>query len=558
MSLEEWVNRVHQGHVLTLLKRMPDDSVDLVITSPPYWGLRSYGKETEVDWADGWHGALGLEPTFQTYIMHLLEVFKEVKRVLKPTGAFYLNIGDCSSKTGAHTEDDRQALGKNYLVKADNTSQLRESRDVTGLPPKCLVNIPERLAIRMVDEQDWVERNKIIWRKPNHMPEPTQDNYTSSWEYIYFFVKQTEKTTLWRHRKTKQWVSEKPMQKYFDSKGEYDNYWWKCKGGYGKNGELQESCVLEGGDWKSRLRHVKTTKAKGLKHTVKGPRPLWLGFHYYFDLDAIRIPNKVVGVTDMRPPGVLRQKLYAGSRKRYGASGDPHLSQYQGTFEGFGEESEKYGSPSEKTQRHTKLTNEDYSLSMISPQKRVDMQGIPGGAAMSNPNGKNPGDVVGGAILGESGAVKVPGGKGWTGSWEGGGARIMRENDPRWLPPDGKNPGDSFEDPGDFWTLTTQGYKGAHFACFPLHICYNPILASCPPNGGIVLDPFAGSGTTAEAVNLLNIYGRIPTSEEIKETRTSKTPPLTPIAQRKWIMLELNPSYIELIRHRLESYMITQ
>ena len=664
-TVELPLNKIVCSDILVFLKTLPDDCIDMVITSPPYWGLRDYGEQTKIVWSGredcqhdfnvkykkprgggdpvestrvgnnrrvlhfeysshfcskcgAWRGALGLEPTFQLYIDHLLEVFREVYRVLKPTGAFYLNIGDCSSKTGAHIDDDKQTLGKSFLLKSDNSPQLLAARDA-GLPAKCLVNIPERLAIRMMDEQGWVQRNKIIWHKPNHMPESTQDNLTSSWEYIYFFVKNTERPLLWRNRKTKQWVSEKPTQKYFDSKGEYDACWWKCRGGFSAYGQLVEPCDSEGGDWKSRLKHVKETKAKGLKHIVKGPRPLWLGFHYYYDLDAIRVPNKVMGVTDKRPPGILRQKLYRGSQERYGSSGDLHLTQftggYQGKFEGVGDAAEKYGSPQTRTQRklgasdvfpdeqgRVKTSDGEWRQGGMRPPPEPGYgyepkeEGKNPGDVMSeeeyrkwyfgerephgwhdheadaemglthqkrghraphlpHPDGKHPDDIVEaspetrslGAIIGEKGAVKVPGGKGWTGHVEGGGARIMREQDPRWLPPDGKNL-------GDFWEIVTEAYKGGHFAAFPLAICFDPILASCPPDDGVVLDPFAGTGTVAEAVELLNIYGKKPTPEQVKQARTSETRPLKPAANRKWIMVELNPKYAELAEKRLAPY----
>jgi len=105
----------------------------------------------------------------------------------------------------------------------------------------------------------------------------------------------------------------------------------------------------------------------------------------------------------------------------------------------------------------------------------------------------NPGDVFQipsatrtmGAILGVQGAVKVPGGKGWTGHPEGGGNACQKDS--RWCPPEGPNP-------GDFWQIPTQPFPEAHFAVFPERLCEKPIKAGCP-EGGIVLDPFCGAGT---------------------------------------------------------------
>jgi len=168
--------------------------------------------------------------------------------------------------------------------------------------------------------------------------------------------------------------------------------------------------------------------------------------------------------------------------------------------------------------------------------------------------GKNPGDTISlapetrrlSAIIGDDGAVKVPGGQGWVGHPPGGGARIYREQDQRWLPEDGKNP-------GDFWSVNTQPYLEAHFATFPLGICYDPILASSPPDG-IVMDIFAGSGTVAEAVEIINRAGKKPTLEQVKQIRAVKSTPLKLEANRKWIMLEVKTKYCWLIEKRLEPY----
>ena len=120
----------------------------------------------------------------------------------------------------------------------------------------------------------------------------------------------------------------------------------------------------------------------------------------------------------------------------------------------------------------------------------------PGEPGAFHHKGKNPGDYWTipsetrklGAIIGEQGAVKDPVGAGWIGHPVGGEARIIREQDPRWLSPIGKNP-------GDCWEISTRPFKGGHFAVYPEKLCEIPIKAGCPPNG-LVLDPFAGVGTT--------------------------------------------------------------
>ncbi len=149
--MKDKINRIYIGNSLDVLKQFPDECVDMCITSPPYWGLRDYGREDEV----------GKEPTIELYIEHLIEIFNEVKRVLKKSGTCWVNIGDTYSRGG------------------------------TGGHPKSLCQIPERLSIAMTDN-GWIKRNTIIWHKPNAMPSSAKDRFTVDFEYLYFFTKSTK------------------------------------------------------------------------------------------------------------------------------------------------------------------------------------------------------------------------------------------------------------------------------------------------------------------------------------------------------------------------------
>jgi site-specific DNA-methyltransferase (cytosine-N4-specific) len=203
MGIEEWINRIHCGDAYKLLKLMPSESVDCVITSPPYYGLRVYGgKEVETifggnqacehEWKDGfcikcgaWKGQLGLEPDWRMYVEHLVELFREVKRVLKKTGSLWLNIGDtyASKPTGS--------MGRSGWKRPHGRDQSIEARRIRGnvdYPSKCLMGIPWRVAFALIDD-GWILRNAVIWYKPNHMPSSVKDRLTQTYEYIFHFVK---------------------------------------------------------------------------------------------------------------------------------------------------------------------------------------------------------------------------------------------------------------------------------------------------------------------------------------------------------------------------------
>ena len=153
------------GNALDVLKELPSNSVDCVITSPPYWQKRVYGEECIVKWSDGWEGELGLEPTPSMYINHLIEIFREIKRVLRPHGNVFVVIDD-TYNSGRHkwkpTDiEDPKWIGRNYLPLHD--------WHVEGVDRKSLLLIPELFAIKMVYEEGWILRNKIIWCKKVHI-----------------------------------------------------------------------------------------------------------------------------------------------------------------------------------------------------------------------------------------------------------------------------------------------------------------------------------------------------------------------------------------------------
>jgi len=167
--------KIIQGDALTKLKEIPEKSINMVMTSPPYWALRDYGVD----------GQLGLEPTFNEYINKLCNIFDEVKRVLRDDGTCWVNLGDTYSGGGGWIgiPDDWKSIStKSKQKRFDNPSKKTE------LPSKCLTMIPFRFAIEMVN-RGWILRNTIIWHKPNCMPSSVKDRFTVDFEYLFFFSK---------------------------------------------------------------------------------------------------------------------------------------------------------------------------------------------------------------------------------------------------------------------------------------------------------------------------------------------------------------------------------
>lgn len=152
------------------LQRLPSASVQCIVTSPPYWGMRDYGIE----------GQIGLEDKLQQYINKLVSVFTEAKRVLRDDGIFWLNIGDgYTSGNRGYRAPDKKNPARAMSVRPDTPE---------GLKPKDLLGLPWRLALAL-QADGWYLRSDIIWNKPNAMPESVKDRPTRAHEYVFMFTK---------------------------------------------------------------------------------------------------------------------------------------------------------------------------------------------------------------------------------------------------------------------------------------------------------------------------------------------------------------------------------
>jgi DNA modification methylase len=165
-----------EGDCRSRLAELEPASVQTVVTSPPYWGLRDYGVE----------GQLGLEPTPQEYVAKMVEAFREVRRVLRDDGTVWLNLGD-SYATGTTSDRKPTERGKHGYWENPAVNKRIDGREI-GLKPKDLVGIPWRVAFAL-QADGWYLRSDIIWAKPNPMPESVTDRPTKAHEYVFLLSK---------------------------------------------------------------------------------------------------------------------------------------------------------------------------------------------------------------------------------------------------------------------------------------------------------------------------------------------------------------------------------
>lgn len=167
---------IYQGDALSVLKTLDSESVQMCVTSPPYYGLRDYGEDEQI----------GLEGTPEQFIQKLVDVFREVRRVLKDDGTLWVNIGDSYNGSGGNHKPDHKndtgfqgKIGLKYGGRGNHIESLKS---------KDLIGIPWMLAFALRAD-GWYLRQDIIWHKPNPMPESVKDRCTKSHEYLFLLSK---------------------------------------------------------------------------------------------------------------------------------------------------------------------------------------------------------------------------------------------------------------------------------------------------------------------------------------------------------------------------------
>lgn len=260
-----------QGDALAELRKLPSESVHCCVTSPPYFGLRDYGFE----------GQIGLERTPEEYVSRLVEVFREVRRVLRDDGVLWLNLGDSyatgAGKVGNHPgggdqgerwKGHRGSRGNSPKHSAEAVGPMIQPNrmPLPGLKPKDLIGIPWRVAFAL-QADGWYLRSDIIWAKPNPMPESVTDRCTTSKEHVFMLTK-SGSPTFWTHR-DHEGSHERPVP----------DYRWI-------NNLTEEETAIEPDGWREVVYYTVNGKTPHLWRRIN----LWRGHDYFYDNEAVKEP----------------------------------------------------------------------------------------------------------------------------------------------------------------------------------------------------------------------------------------------------------------------------
>jgi DNA modification methylase len=265
------------GDSLSVLKTLPDDTFQCCITSPPYYSLRDYKVE----------GQIGLEATPEEYIGKLIDIFREVRRVLKPDGICWLNIADSYAGSGqgwCKSPDAKQATNKGSLNYTPNTIYKRppnyiSSMQSNGAKPKDLFLIPDLLSVRLRSDGWWV-RQRIIWEKNNPMVESVKDRCTTSHEYIFLLSKSDKYYSNFEALKEKaipeSWGLDSSGNYFGDDTKDYENAGVQKPSGIKKRLAKKYRDNPEYGGGGSNLQgHSGNRGADGTVYIMRNPRSVW-------------------------------------------------------------------------------------------------------------------------------------------------------------------------------------------------------------------------------------------------------------------------------------------
>jgi len=518
-----------QGDVLEKLREIPDESIDCVITSPPYWGLRDYGTE----------GQWGLEDDFHDYLEKMRTFMHLLKMVLKPTGTVWINLGDTYS--GGVTHSDFSGLPKELARPWNEGHRFKSTHKKNHIQAKSRYGIPERFYANCIDD-GWLARNHIPWIKGNAMPSSVKDRFTNKWESVFFFAKEPQYYFNLDAVREKTLTETKPFNRRIQ----------EAKKGFGqmKMGDLPGAFTQ--------------TALEDMTFNTKGER--------IEGLQEKLGERKMADVEGQSTQGIHRNRIDGKSDwpewnnkqdATLGADGKPKQN-----YVGFNErwKNRKTCQPEANPHSINKKHSGNYDMET--------------GICLNNPNGKNPGDVVYDktkpyAVQEREGTIyyrnlpplndiidylnewrnkknisveqleaqfdnwtphhwfdrkygSYPTREDWIKTkeilefdekYDAQMTTLYPKNAEKQNNPNGKNPGDVFR-------INPRPFAAAHFATFPIDLPLKILKCACPGNG-FALDPFFGAGTVGMAAEKLGL---------------------------NWVGIELKNEYIEIARKRLKPY----
>ena len=515
--------KIINKNVLGALKELPDESVDCIVTSPPYYSKRQY-KGNDIIWSGdvdcehewvsykdykdnlrfrdpnkvscvgnnaniklfstptitnsicskcgAWKGQLGLEPTYQMYIEHLMMVTKELKRVLKKTGTLFWNMDDSFASSSDPSRHKGYPDPKWLNGRAGDFDE-PTSYD-QGIKPKSLMMIPERFALAMIDD-GWILRNKIIWYKRNGQPESVKDRLTRKWEYVFFFTKSkkyyfdldsirkplADPDRMNRAVSGKRYSTEEAKEAFFGN--QHPHYGITKPRPNIKN----VSYSIQPGSKEYVEERLNTSKYL-IDKNIQTASPAGRVMRNLADGKTTTLVREAITNVNQ----YLKDKLIESNLKiddMAKITGEPitTIAHY------FRTDGSGTALPSKEFWDKIKdaLNLDNYELHVKDEYKSVMLQ--------FNSKGANPGDII------NTPAVRT---KSWFAN-AGHGFTHKRKYEPD-------------ADGGDFLDITTLSHKFAHFAVYPETLVMPLIKAGCPI-GGTVLDPFAGSGTTGVVAEII-------------------------------------------------------
>lgn len=479
--------RILIGDCRDRLRDMPDASVHCVVTSPPYFNLRDYGHE----------GQIGLEETPDAYVDRLVDVFREVRRVLRDDGTLWLNLGDSYARSPA--KGGSGPGGKNREWYGDNYGQARGAEIPAGLKQKDLIGIPWRVAFAL-QADGWVLRQDVIWSKGNPMPESVRDRCTKSHEMVFMFAKA-------------RWVGSMPPRHM-----KPDDARW-----------LALLLETEGNIAIRRYTHKRKTPQHALQISIANS-----------DISILEEARRIAGRGSIltangrnRPVYYLQWTTKVAAdllwemypflfgKKRQAAIGLMLEARRSNKNKGvrndiFDQEGRHFYLKPEEIELREKMwlavkalnRHEPVDLSWLVEPKEgrwvsqpyyFDQEAIKEPAAGGNSKGE--GRRLAEQAIARTGGVISGGTEKSTLGTSAAETRNRRS----------------------VWTISTKPFKGAHFATFPPELAEICIKAGTKP-GDMVLDPFGGAGTTGLVADQLG---------------------------RDCTLIELNPEYAEMARKRL-------